>query len=384
MSLLRRAQSNAPNDVNIPRLQAQAWLAQNDPQKALEAIEAATELEKELGIEEGKGDRNLKVVGGRAGLAAKDYETARLYAVKVRHREPDSPRAYLLVAESYKQAGDMRRAIGALEYYADRHPEDFAIKKTLAGLYREDGQIDKALAVMSKSNDNSDIRVTISQIELLLESNRKEQAQLLAQQAVGSSQNVNELLAVAQVFAQADESLDAQNWGERALVVSNVTNKAAVHSFLGRIYLRRASQENNSAFYDKARTQFKMVLETHPNDVVAGNNLAWLLATKFNRPDEAVLIVDRVRGNAKIEQLAPAFIDTMIDCYHRAGQIDKAKATAKEAIKHFPQEAPLLYRYGLLLSASEPNQAKQMLSRAVQLGLPAEDEAEAKRQLANL
>ena len=383
MQLLRVAQQNSPDDVNIPRLQAQAWLAQNDPESALKAIAEATALEQKQGIPEGQGSSDLMVLGAQAGLAAEDYETARLYALKLSKKEPDSPRGFLLVAESFKQAGDMPNAIAVLEYFAKRHPNDFAIKKTLAGLYQQNGQVEKALAAMGGSGAK-DIRLTAAQIELLLKSNRKEEAQLIAQQAVGSSRNVNELLTVATAFAEAGENIDAQSYGERASMVANQTNKHVVHSFLGRIYLRRASQENSQGFYDKARVQFKLVLETNPRDLVAGNNLAWLLATKFDRPDDAVEIVEKVRGNSKLEQLPPAFIDTMIDCYQRAGLQQKAIALANEAIGFFPNEASLLYRYGVLLSESEPTQAKQMLSRALQLDLSEENAAEAKRILANL
>ena len=385
MALLTAAQRAAPDNIDIPRLQAQAWLAQNDPVKALEAIATATQMEIDQGIAEGQGDSNLMELGAQAGLAAEDFKTARFYALKLSRKEPESPRGYLLVAESFKQEGNMRNAIATLEFYARKHPNDFAIKKTLATLYRENGDVDKAIAVLSAGgNQPNDIRATVSQIELALDTNRKSQAQLLAQQAVGNSQNVSHILAIAQVFAQRGENLNAQNLGERALLVSNAANKPDVHGFLGRIYLRRASQEDNTGFYDKARTQFEMVLETHPRDMVAGNNLAWLLATRFNQPEEAVRIIEQVRGNAPLDQLQPAFIDTMIDCYQRAGQAEKARIVAKEAVGLFPREAPLAYRYGMLLSAIEPTLAKQMLTRAVQLGLPAADETEAKRQLANL
>ena len=388
MTLLSTVQRDNPENLNIPRLKAQAWLAQDEPAKALEEIETATRMQQEQGVAEDEVDSSLLDMGAQAAIAAEEYDKARLYAVKLSRKEPDSPRGFLLVAETFRRQKDMRNAIGSLEYYAKRHPKDFAILKTLAGLHEENGDSAKALEVLKRASqgDGVDIRVTASQMELLLKAKpaNVDQARLIAQEAVGSSQNADYLLLVANEFAKAGINLDAQNWGERALIVATPANKTKVHSFLGKIYLRRASEENNASFYDKARTQFKMVLETNPRDMVAGNNMAWLLATKFNDSAEAVKVAEQVRGNASLEQLPPAFIDTLIDAYQRNGQQEKARALAKDSVGLYPKESNLLYRYGILLASSEPLQAKQMLARAVQLGLSAEYEAEAKRQLQGL
>jgi len=384
MQLLDQAQRNAPENIDIPRLKAQAWISQGNYEQALEEVKYAMQLEEEQGVEEKSVE--LMLLAARAAIGAQQYREGARYGDMARRADPDSPRGYLLMAEGFRKMGQVDNAVVVLESYAKRKPNDFAIHKTLAELYRENGQPDKAIAWLNRARtaQPGDIRYTLEQLAIMLKSGRKSEAQLLARDVAGDSQDISHILAVAQVFAEHGENLDAQNWGEKALAMTTPANQAAVHSFLGRIYLRRAGQEDKAAFYEKARTHFEIVRETQPRDLIAGNNLAWLLATKFGKPAEAVRVAEETRGDAEVEQLPPAFIDTMIDAYERAGQSQKALELAKEAVGEFPREAPLLYRYGVMLTGKEPAQAKQMLERAVELGLPAADEAEAKRQLARL
>jgi tetratricopeptide (TPR) repeat protein len=78
----------------------------------------------------------------------------------------------------------------------------------------------------------------------------------------------------------------------------------------------------------------RKVLETDPQNALARNQLAWMLATC---PDASV------RDGAKAVEIArllvqdsrrrePAFLDTLAAAYAEAGQFPKAVATAKEAL----------------------------------------------------
>jgi len=122
-----------------------------------------------------------------------------------------------------------------------------------------------------------------------------------------------------------------------------------------------------------------------PRHLVAGNNLAWLLAQHFDRADEAVRIVEQVRAETEVGKMPAAFIDTMALCYIKAGNADKAKQILQAGLTSYPKDPQLLYRLGMQVVGAQPTQAKEMLQRAVEIGgLEKTDEALARAQLERL
>jgi tetratricopeptide (TPR) repeat protein len=146
--------------------------------------------------------------------------------------------------------------------------------------------------------------------------------------------------------------------------LARANERPQVDLFLGRLYLRegRADAELgrtvDKSMLDKARIHFAAVLEADPRHLVAGNNLAWLLAEHFDRAAEAVRIVEQVRGGTDISKMPPAFIDTMALCYLRANDAEKSKEILRAGLTSYPKDPQLLFRLAMQLAAAQPTQAQ--------------------------
>ena len=83
----------------------------------------------------------------------------------------------------------------------------------------------------------------------------------------------------------------------------------------------------------KAVQQYRDLLLHKPNDPMATNNLAWLLATSRDQstrnPREAVTLAEKV---ARQSNRLPSVLDTLAAAYAAAGRYPEAVATAREAI----------------------------------------------------
>jgi len=84
--------------------------------------------------------------------------------------------------------------------------------------------------------------------------------------------------------------------------------------------------------YRDARDAYEQILRLEPNQAMALNNLAWLLATV---PDEdirdPIRALSLARRAVEIER-SPVFLDTLAEAYYANGQIEDALASIDEAL----------------------------------------------------
>ncbi|MCA9266875.1 MAG: tetratricopeptide repeat protein, partial [Planctomycetales bacterium] len=378
MRELEDAERKDPDNPNIPRLKAQAMLSQGHFKPALVEIERVLEAD--------PANVPSLLLAAQAALGAGDYRAAGGYADRARKENLDAPEGYVLMAEALRKMDRVPAAISVLQAYTQRKPEDFAIYVTLAELQRDAGRTEDAIATLrrARSRQPGDVRYLQSEVELLLKSNRKAEAQVLARDYFASKQIPAEMMAVAQAFADYKETVDAQHWAEKALAGAKINERPKINSFLGTIFMRRGMQEGNPSLLEKARDHFAAAIDEQPFDIVAANNLAWLLAMQFDRAKEAVEVLEKARNKAPVEQLPVQFIDTLALAYTKADYPQRATKLLKEGVTYHPREPQLLYQLAMLLADAQPVQAKDMLKRAIELGLAPEDEENARRQIARL
>jgi tetratricopeptide (TPR) repeat protein len=114
---------------------------------------------------------------------------------------------------------------------------------------------------------------------------------------------------------------------------------------LGKVMdLKMHDESQNMAFYQNfalvfhdiglyrdARDAYEQILRLEPNQAMALNNLAWLLATV---PDEdirdPIRALSLARRAVEIER-SPVFLDTLAEAYYANGQIEDALASIDEA-----------------------------------------------------
>jgi tetratricopeptide (TPR) repeat protein len=119
----------------------------------------------------------------------------------------------------------------------------------------------------------------------------------------------------------------------------------------------------------EASKLYEQVLELQRDNLVAINNLAWILCEELNRPQDALELTQR--GLAK----APDYID-LIDtrgmAYYRLGRYDEAINDFNRCIRLYPNRAPAIaasyFHLGrCLASTGEKSKAVEHLNKALDL-----------------
>ena len=133
---------------------------------------------------------------------------------------------------------------------------------------------------------------------------------------------------------------------------------------------------------------YERVLELEPDNVIAVNNLAWIICEVQGKPKEALELA--LRGS----KIAPNYydlIDTRGVIYYRLGEFDKAVRDFNECIKLYPDITPSsistrFYLARALIKLGQKDEAIRYLKEALELnnqkgGLSMADLAEAQSLL---
>jgi Tfp pilus assembly protein PilF len=111
--------------------------------------------------------------------------------------------------------------------------------------------------------------------------------------------------------------------------------------------LQLAEMAEGAGDDERAAAQFRAILAYAPNDAVALNNLAYNLATRQNKPDEALPFAQRAIAVIK----APQFYDTLAWIQHLLKQDTEAAANIRIARSTNSQDPDLLWHAAVIYAA---------------------------------
>lgn len=255
----------------------------------------------------------------------------------------------------------------------------------LARLIRvQDGDDQALVSVRSGlSQFPGDSSLALLGVGLLLKKKEFSEAESLAEEHITAKSPVATMIAAGAAFQQHGQSKTALAWAEKALQRATESDRPLAHVLKGDALRSIAAETGDDALFERARTEYLTVLKQHPRHPAAGNNLAWMLATRMNRPQEAVQVAERVRGDAPVGRLHLSFADTLSTVYRKAGEWEKAREFLLQATSRFPRHAKFhLDLAEVYLKTGDPRAAQQSVNAALQLGLPDNDRKLA-RQLRN-
>ena len=117
----------------------------------------------------------------------------------------------------------------------------------------------------------------------------------------------------------------------------------------------------------------EQILETYPDNPAALNNLAYLLADRADRPQEALPYAERARQQSMRD---PQVLDTVGWVYFKNGRFDQAEAALREALVLDPENLAAGYHLGLLYKDGKRNmvEARTALRRTMDKAAKADDE----------
>lgn len=361
-------------------LKAAAWAQRNDINRALEGIERALRID----------DQHVAshTLAAQLNLADARHENAIQHAQTILEKNPNQWQMYLIQADALNQLDRRPQAIALLEQVVEKQPRFLAAHRGLVMLHLTDQQPGQAIAACQRARQAMPEVFTLitDEISILCQQNELETAQQLAEDVVGDPPDAAKCVIIGQAFKAAGQVAAAKEWGERAMELADENLQPTVHLLLGELALSEGQSTSNRELLAKSRDHFAAVHKVQPTHFIAGNNLAWLLATEFDEPDKALEVVDQVRGQATVGQMPLGFVDTLAVVYRKANQLEKAQKILEEAIEYQPNQAKLLFHLGMVLADRNRRvAARTSLERALQLqGLSDVEVNQARRKLQTL
>ncbi len=310
---------------------------------------------------------------GRAQASVGDFDQAISAFNKQITANPNSPQSYMTLAELYASRKDMGMAAKtlnrALAVKADYLPAQAALLAIAlsANDFGEAGKI--AQAIKQQRPKEAVGFVMAGDVEFAQK--HWSAAASGYRTALGFGASTELALKLHQALLQSGNVA-----GTKAFESEWLSAHAGDTAFL--FYLGDRALEQRD--YALAEQRYSSVLKMQPENVLALNNVAWLLmqGKKPGALDYAI------KAN-KLAPDQPALMDTLAEAYAKAGQLDMAVETEKKVVARLPDNAA--YRLTLAryyIAQGQKESAKQELTRLAGLSDKLPQQQEAKKLLATL
>jgi tetratricopeptide (TPR) repeat protein len=213
----------------------------------------------------------------------------------------------------------------------------------------------RALAQAAKEPQNSGYQVTLA--KLYAELTQWDKAEASAQKAVeldGSDLDAIEILGqVQQLRGENDQAAATYQQA-----IQTMPNRGMGYTLLAQLDESRGDWQAAQALYQKA-------LQVQPDFPAAANNLAYLMLEHGLNTDVALSLAQTARRG--LPNLAQA-VDTLGWAYYKKGAYDSAVTQLEEAVKRDPQDANFHYHLGITYAKLGDNsKARAELQRALQM-----------------
>lgn len=286
--------------------------------------------------------------------------------------EPHVEAYQLNLARSDMARGDSGAAIVRVREILAANPDHFPSARFLANYYLRAGDTDAATEVVRSLEDRgADEGASLAlRADILARSGDPQQAAALYDRALEEKQDLRMAIRAYKAHAAAGR---ADPYRPLTAYLAARPEDLTARMYLAEVYLG----------HDKpalAREQYEALLQANSDNVVALNNLAWILLE--DDPQRAVEVA------AAAYRLLPDHA-SVADTYGRAllgsGAADEARPLLEKAAEGMPENAEIRYHLGLaLLETGSRERGVETLVSLVESGEQFESRAEAERMLSDL
>lgn len=339
----------APNE-NRPRLvMIEHLLRSGDARAALSAAqEAVAALPDDVALQEAL---------GRAQLAAGSHEQAMVTFGRLANRQARDPMAQLRLAEAHLAARDPAGARRALEKALQIQPGFVPAQRGLATVALSEGRDDEALAIARQVQKADPKQPAGFALESDIHRQRKDwpAAIAAARQVLALARGPEAAIRLHQLQVQAGATADADRLA--ADWMRDNPGDAAFRFYLGDAAIARKD-------WPAAEGHYRGVLQKQPDNALALNNVAWLMAQQ-GKPG-AVPMAERA---VQLQPGRPQLLDTLATALAADNQVARALETQKQALARAPQDPNLRLNLArLYLKADDQAGARAELDTLAKLG----------------
>jgi tetratricopeptide (TPR) repeat protein len=307
---LMQAKKFAPGNLEVLYNEALLYEAQA---RYKDAIQVLTDAIAGVKAQQQEGQRAPDALGilyeqlGMAYRSAGDFPLAEQTFEDMRGLGPDTQkRSELLLLDTYRASGDIKRAIQEAQKSRSADPKDRDLAVTYAMLLGDNSQTDDAVKVLHgllpSNADDREIYLDLAQVEQ--RGHRYAEAEKDATTALGMSHEPAE--------------------------------QESVWFLLGAIY-------DSQKRYDEAEQMFRKSLSVEPHDAMVLNYYGYMLADRGLRLDEAVSMV---RSAVASDPTNGAFLDSLGWAYFKQGKLPEAQQYLEQAVSHSTNDPTILGHLG--------------------------------------
>ena len=343
-SNLMQAKKYAPGSLEVLYNEALLYEAQARYKDAIQVLSDAIAGVKAQQQEGQPAPNALTILYEQLGMAYRqsgDFSSAERSFEDMQELGPASQkRGELLLIDTYRTSGDIKRAIAEAEKARTADPTDQSLAVTYAMLLGDNGQTDDATkALRGLVHGNQSDRETY--------------------------------LDLAQIEARGKRYADAETDANKALGMSQEdSDKETVWFLLGSIY-------DGQKQYDQAEQMFRKALAINPHDAMVLNYYGYMLADRGVRLDEAITMIH----SAVVEDPTNgAYLDSLGWAYFKQGNLAEAQQYLQQAVSHSASDPTVLGHLGeVYAKLGQTDRAEQIWEKALvywHKALPADYEAE--------
>lgn len=321
---LRHAAAAHPDALQPRLLLARHEVDAGDGESALEWLEPVAE--------DYAGHPGLLSVTGEALFALERYEESVYELNKLISRQPESFRAHHLMALAYAELGNLDQAETALAQALEINPDHVGARLTQVRVVARQGRTAEAYELASEMIDEfpdaADLHA--ERAWLAAELGRDQQAVEGYRSALEQQPRSIWVVALASTLWRQGEFetgvQELESWLE------DHPNDARVRLQLANAYLEIDEDE-------AAREAYRQVLADAPDNVIALNNLAWLM--REEDPDQAREYAERA---VELAPEAAAVLDTLGNILIHQGEYHRAEEVFVRAARVDPGNPSLRYQ----------------------------------------
>ena len=343
-SNLMQAKKYAPGSLEVLYNEALLYEAQARYKDAIQVLSDAIAGVKAQQQEGQPAPNALTILYEQLGMAYRqsgDFSSAERSFEDMQELGPASQkRGELLLIDTYRTSGDIKRAIAEAEKVRTADPADQSLAVTYAMLLGDNGQTDDATKVLRG----------------LVHGNQADR---------------ETYLDLAQIEERGKRYADAQTDANKALDMSqDDSDKETVWFLLGSIY-------DGQKQYDQAEQMFRKALAINPHDAMVLNYYGYMLADRGVRLDEAITMIH----SAVVEDPTNgAYLDSLGWAYYKQGNFAEAQQYLQQAVSHSANDPTVLGHLGeVYAKLGQTDRAEQTWEKALvywHKALPPDYEAE--------
>jgi tetratricopeptide (TPR) repeat protein len=364
-----------PKDADVPFLRAQLFVRKGDTDAALTQIQQALTLNPQ--------HLASRLLAARLFTQRNEPLAAMEHVEYIIEQKPGTAEAYVLEAWSLFQLNRRDEAVTVLRDRIREQPDQPVTYPALAAMLRQMNQTDEAIRALRQGWERMPTNRGLFEplVLTLCETGKVDEAFSLARRFGGDRPDLKSTVYLTELFVRGKAYESARKLSLYALRLSKGPATVTVRMLVAEICLHLSQAKGDKSLLPEAREHYTAVMQEQPQNLVAANNLAWLLAEELNEPQEALLLVRKVRDQIPDERLPVSMIDTFILVYRKLGLMNEALLLTEAALAKHPEAALVHYQAGFVYAElGKPDQAMTSLDKALQLGLSTDRTTAARAQ----